>query len=142
MTQISIAPPPGFRDAQIAAYFDAAPAKDRAGLAVLRALIFDCAADLPDVGALCETLRWGQPSYVSARHRVGTPLRLGLTKGGGFAIYAHCQTQVIPAFAAAFPGMDRVDGSRGILFRDVGDIDPNRHGQLVRHALTYHLKPG
>ncbi len=68
MTQISIAPPPGFRDAQIAAYFDAAPAKDRAGLAVLRALIFDCAADLPDVGALCETLRWGS-HLMSARDK-------------------------------------------------------------------------
>lgn len=48
-------PPPGVRSA-----LDACPAAARAAVTALRALIIETAADLPEVGPLTETLKWGQ----------------------------------------------------------------------------------
>ena len=110
----------------------------RAGLLKLRELIFEMAEGLDQVPSLTEDLRWGQPAYITPA-RVGSSLRLGQPKDGGFAIYAHCQTTIISDFAAAYPGWDRFDGNRAVLFRDINEIDPIRHGALIRSALTYHL---
>jgi len=126
--------PPG-----IAAAIAAAPAQAREGLLALRALILSTAAGLPQVGRVEETLKWGQPAYLTPETKSGSTLRIGVPKTGGFAIYAHCRTDIISSFAAAFPGMDRVEGTRALHFHDASEIDPQRHALLIRHALTYHL---
>ena len=110
-----------------------------AGLMELRALIFKTAARLPEVGPIEETLKWGQPAYLTPVTKSGSTLRLGVPKTAKFALFAHCQTDIISRFAATFPGFDRIEGNRAVLFDDVNQIDPARHGLLIRHALTYHL---
>ncbi len=124
---------------EVAAAFDAFPTSAQPGLIRLRALIFDCAAELPQTGGLREELRWGQPAYLTAKRRVGSTLRLGVPKHGGFAIYAHCGTSIIRDFAEAFPGLDKIEGNRAVHFDRADQIDPVRHCHLIRHALTYHL---
>ncbi len=123
---------------EIRAVFDAAPAPERAGMLRLRALIHEVAAGLPQIGELQEVLRWGQPAYVTTK-RAGASLRIGLPKAGGFALYTHCQTSLIADFATAFPNMDKVEGTRAIHFSDSAQVDPARHGMLIRSVLTYHL---
>lgn len=125
---------------RVAAVLDAAPPDLRDGLLALRGLILQTAADLPWIGRVEETLKWGQPAYLTPDTRAASTLRIGLPKSGGFALYAHCQTDIVSSFAAAFPGMDRVEGNRAILFTDAAQVDPQRHALLIRHALTYHLK--
>ena len=125
---------------EVAAAFDAFPDTAKPGLMRLRSLILDCAADLPQIGVLKEELRWGQPASLPATPRIGSTLRLGVPKPGGFAIFAHCGTSIIRDFADAFPGMDRIEGNRAVLFDTADQIDPARHGQLIHHALTYHLR--
>ncbi|CUH64662.1 hypothetical protein TG4357_01420 [Thalassovita gelatinovora] len=132
---------PDFSDAAVKAAFGAFAPEARRGLIGLRQLIFETAADLPEVGTVEETLRWGQPAYLTPVRKSGSTLRLGVPKSGGFALYAHCQTTIISAFAAAFPGQDRIEGNRAVLFEDASQIDPDRHTLLIRHALTYHLRP-
>jgi len=132
-------PDPAFPSPQVAACFDAAPDQARAGMLALRRLIFDCAAQMPEVGRVEEALRWGQPAYLTPETRAGSTLRIAATDEG-FALYAHCQTTIIASFAETFPGLDRVEGKRALHFRDAGEVDPARHGQLVRHALGYHLR--
>ena len=117
----------------------AMPDDVRAGAMHLRDLIFDVAADLPEVGPISEELRWGQPAYLTPTTKAGSTLRLGAAKGGGFAIFAHCQTTIISDFAAAFPATDQIDGNRAVVFQTPGDVDPARHGMLIRAGLTYHL---
>ena len=101
----------------------------RKGVLTLRDLILDL-ADEP----LTEALRWGQPSYIARR---GTPLRLGPHREASFAIFAHCQSNVINTYASQFPGWDRIDGNRAVLFDHVDQIEPERLATLIRHALTY-----
>ncbi|WP_299845968.1 DUF1801 domain-containing protein [uncultured Roseovarius sp.] len=110
----------------------------RSGVLALRALIFQTAGTLPQTGGLQEALRWGQPAYLT-KARAGSTLRLGPHKDARFAIFAHCQSTIIASYAQAFPGWDRIDGNRAVLFDEPSQIEPERLTHLIRHALTYHL---
>jgi hypothetical protein len=115
------------------------PALERDGLLQLRELIFEVADDLPEVPKVTEGLRWGQPAYLTPA-RIGSTIRLGQPKTGGFAIYANCNSTIISDFATAYPNWDVIEGNRAVIFTDAKQIDPIRHGALIRAALTYHLR--
>ena len=114
------------------------PTATRAGVLSLRSLIYDVASTLPQIGQLNETLKWGQPAYLTTK-RAGSTLRLGPHRDASFAIFAHCQSTIITSYAQAFPGWDRLDGNRAVLFDTPDQIEPERLRHLIRHALTYHL---
>ena len=54
-----------FADDAVKARFDGYAAGQRAQLMALRDAVFDVAAGTPGVGRLEETLKWGQPSYLT-----------------------------------------------------------------------------
>ncbi|KIC45211.1 hypothetical protein RA28_12105 [Ruegeria sp. ANG-S4] len=125
-----------FDDPKVAAAFDALPKPARPGAMLLRELIFDTAGSLPRAQPLSEELRWGQPAYLAPK---GSTIRLGGHKSATFALFVHCQSRLMGDFTSAFPGEDRIDGTRAILFDDPAQIDATRHGWLIARALTYHL---
>jgi len=128
-----------FSTPKVADAFAAFPQDARDGLLHLRDLILKTADDLEEVPSVTEDLRWGQPAYLTPPG-IGSTIRLAVPKSGGFGLYAHCQTTIISDFAQAYPGWDRFDGNRGVLFDDPKQIDPVRHGALITSALTYHLR--
>ncbi len=128
-----------FQSDAVAAAFDAAPPRARDGLLALRALIIETANGLPRIGRLEEALRWGQPAYLTPDRKAGTTLRLGVPGTGGFALFVHCRTSLIADYITMFPDQDRIEGARAVLFDHVAQVDPQRHGWLIRRALTYHL---
>ena len=79
-----------FADPAVEAAFGAALEGARAGLLRLREQIFAVAEDTPGTMPLTETLKWGQPAYLTA-NKVGTTLRLGAPKDGGYALYVHAR---------------------------------------------------
>lgn len=125
-----------FEDPVISAAFDALPQDTRTGVLKLRELIFETAQELPKALPLQEALRWGQPAYLAPK---GSTIRLGGHKSARFALFVHCQSRLMGEFTSAFPGEDRVDGNRAILFDSPDQIDKTRHGWLIARALTYHL---
>lgn len=128
-----------FASDQVAAAFDAVAPDARAGLLILRSMIFDAADELPRIGRLEEALRWGQPAYLTPDRKAATTIRLGVPKTGGFAIFVHCATSLIADYSILYKNLDRIEGTRAILFRSPDQIDAGRHGWLIRRALTYHL---
>ena len=118
--------------------FDAVEPDAKTGLIRLRDMIYATAEADPRIAPIAETLKWGQPAYVS---KTGTTLRLGVPKSGGFGLFVHCQSRVIPDYQAMFPDLDRFDGTRGLLFSSPNEIDETRHTWLIQRALTYRLKP-
>ncbi len=128
-----------FQDPQVAAAFAAFPDAERADLLLLRDLIFDVAARTPGVGRIKETLKWGQPAYLTPESKSGTSLRLGMPKTGGFALYVHCQTSLIPNFCALSPGELAYEGNRAIRFETGTDTSDTPITLLIANALTYHL---
>ena len=107
-------------------------------LRALREMIFATAAETPGVGALTETLKWGQPAYLTEQTKSGSTIRLGVPKSGGYAIYAHCHTSIIPDFQAAFPDLT-YEGARGVHF-PAEQLPPEEVAALIRSALTYHQR--
>ena len=105
----------------------------------LRGLIFETAAATPGVGALEETLKWGQPAYLTPETKAGSTLRLGLPKDGGFALYAHCQTTIVSDFRSLFPDAFAYEGNRAVRFDAGGALPREELTLLIRSALTYHL---
>jgi hypothetical protein len=128
-----------FAEKNIADVFDSYPRPLRGGILHLRELIFKVAEGDARIGTLTESLKWGQPSYVPAMPNVGTPIRLGLPKSGGFAAFVHCQTTVVSEFAALFADDFAFDGTRAVLFAPDAEIDEDKVGLLISRALTYHL---
>ncbi len=130
-------------DPSVQAALDALPDHLRPTLLALRDLILETVADLPRTHPLLETLKWGQPSYLPQRPRVGSTIRLGATKDGSHAaLFFHCQTSIISDFRAG-PGADAdlgYDGNRAILLDPARDLPRDLLRLPIRHALTYHLK--
>jgi hypothetical protein len=124
----------------VAQAFAGFPPLERAGLLTLRQLIFDVVARDADIGPLEETLKWGQPAYLTTATKSGTTLRLGLPKTGGFAILCHCQTTVISDFRALFGDDFIYDGNRAVVFSTSDTVPKDKLALLVSAALRYHLK--
>ncbi|MEM9011207.1 MAG: DUF1801 domain-containing protein [Pseudomonadota bacterium] len=130
---------PAFADAEVAAAFAAFSEEVRPGLLSLRRLIFETAATTPGVGRLQETLKWGEPAYLTAESKSGSTLRLGPAKQGGFALYAHCQTTIISDFRALFPDDFHFEGNRAVRFHAAAPLPQEKLRLLIASALTYHL---
>ena len=69
-----------FEDTAVARAFEACPAPARARLLALRELIFRTAAETPGMGGFDETLKWGEPAYLTAASKSGSTIRIGWKK--------------------------------------------------------------
>jgi hypothetical protein len=135
-------PAPPFADPAVASVFDGYAEPARGRLLALRGLIFATAAETPGVGTVVEALRWGQPSYLTPETRSGSTVRIDSIAGDPrrFAVYFHCQTDLVATFRQLYPGRFAFEGNRA-LHLSADDALP---GQELRHcvslALTYHSR--
>ena len=81
-----------------------------------------------------ECLKWGQPSYLTPK---GSTLRLGVSKAGKPAIYAHCQSSIIGDFASQFAADFEIEGNRAVYLDRLEAGDKAKLRLLIRHGLTY-----
>lgn len=128
-------------DPKVEAAFDAFSPVVRKKLMQLRMLIFDVAHKTEGVGQLEETLKWGQPSYLTKQSKSGSTIRLGREKktDGDYAIYFKCQTTLVPTFKERFKNKFRYEGNRAILFNIKDKIPVRELSRCIEMALTYHL---
>lgn len=131
-----------FDNPAVKAVFLSYPEPVRSKLMALRAMIFETAACTPCVGRVEETLKWGQPSYLTPSTRSGSTIRIDQIKDtpGKFGVYFHCQTSLVETFRSQYPDQMRFEGNRCIVF----DADEALPESALRHciamALTYHLR--
>lgn len=115
------------------------PAKLRNTLLALRRLVLDVAASTPGVGPIEETLKWGQPSFLTSESKSGTTIRIDrLSKTDDRpALFVHCQTDLVATFKAIYPETFVYHGKRAIVL----DADRPLPEDALRHcialALTY-----
>ncbi|CAN5444143.1 DUF1801 domain-containing protein [soil metagenome] len=130
-----------FADPAVAAVFAACPAGTRKRLLALRELVFDVAAKTEGVGRLRETLKWGQPSYLTEETKSGTTVRIDrLKKGDGYALYVHCRSGLVPKFRELYPDMFRCEGKRALLFAPDERLPVRALRHCIGLALTHHLR--
>ena len=130
-----------FADAAVEATFDAYPKQLQAKLLALRRLIFDTARTTQGVGALRETLKWGQPSYLTPETKSGSTLRIDQVKSATdqYAVYFHCQTDLVETFRGLYPTELNYGGNRSILLRAADEVPEAALRHCIGLALTYHL---
>jgi hypothetical protein len=131
----------GISDPAVDAVFRAYPKPVRAKLLALRQLIFDTAKSTKGVGALQETLKWGQPSYLTTETKSGSTIRIDRVKSEAnrYAVYFHCQTDLVETFRELYPRELSYGGNRSILLNAEDDIPASALRHCVALALTYHL---
>lgn len=130
-----------FADQKVAEVFKNYPPNIRRSLKTLRELIFDLAAEL-NAGKLEETLKWGQPAYLTVESKSGTTIRIDRVKSNPtqFAIYVHCQTDLIDRFRKLYPDKLKFEGTRAIVFDENDEIPMDEVSEFISAALTYHRK--
>ena len=90
------------------------PAMAREGLLALRSTIFDVAAANPKIGRVEETLKWGQPAYLTPETSSGSTIRLGVPKSAAhdYALFVNCNTDLTRQFAENYPDVFTYEGTR------------------------------
>ena len=126
---------------EVAAVFGSYPNDIKKKLVFLRRLIFDVASRTDGVGELEETLKWGQPSYLTTHSKSGSLVRIDRIKSheGKYAMYFHCQTTLVDTFKEMYQGLFEFGGNRSIVFSVKDKVPVDELGHCVSMALTYHL---
>ncbi len=134
---MSTKPPP-----HVASVFAAYPPEIRKRILKLRELIFDVATRTQGVGALEESLKWGEPAYITATSKSGSTIRVAWKKAKPtqYAMYFNCQTTLVDSFKTMFPDVFRFEGNRALVFEEHDDVPLEALRIYVEMALTYHAK--
>lgn len=95
-----------------------------------------------EIGGLTEALKWGQPSWLPAKPRIGSTLRCGwhASDPERFSLYLHCQTTLVETMRTLYPTAFDYDGQRALRMSlaNPAPMDAMEHCALL--TLTYHRK--
>ena len=125
----------------IAAKFAAYPQPARVRLLRLRELVFSTALR-ENVGALEETLKWGEPAYCTNETKAGSTIRMDWKpkKPEQVALYFNCQTDLVESFRALFPAAFCYEGNRAIVLSLRIPLNEKPLVECIAYALTYHRR--
>jgi hypothetical protein len=119
--------------------FNSYPKPIRQKLMSLRQLVLDTASESEEVGALEETLKWGEPSYLT---KSGSTIRMGWKKStpDQYALYFHCKTKLIDTFKELYGDKLKFEGNRAIVFHQNDEIPIDEVKHCIFLSLTYHCR--
>ncbi len=127
-------------NSEIAAVFSSYPKKINSKLMFLRQLIFETAAAIEGIGKIEETLKWGEPSYLTPESKSGSTIRIAWKESQKeqYSIFFKCTANLVPAFKEKFPLSFNFGGNRSIDFNLNDDVPVRELKQCIALALTYH----
>lgn len=128
-----------FANAQVKAKFMAYPPKVRKRMLDLRELILRTAQATDGVGEIEETLKWGEPAYVT-RNNQGSTVRIDWKPKHPerYAMYFNCNTRLVETFRTLFPDDFSFEGNRALVFGLDEVIPEDSLSFCVAASLTYH----
>jgi Domain of unknown function (DU1801) len=130
-----------FQNPQVAAHFAAYPSGVQKKMLALRELVLEVAAQSPEIGALQETLKWGEPAYLTPQSKSGSTLRMDWKPKAPekIALYFNCQTTLVETFRSLFPNDFEFEGQRALLMPWRQPLSKQELRLCIHAALTYHL---
>jgi hypothetical protein len=131
-----------FGNASVERVFAGYPDRVRGSMLELRELVFQAAASTEGVGPIEETLKWGEPAYVTSATKSGSTVRMDWkpSKPEQFALYFHCQTNLVETFRTLFPHDFEFQGNRALVFKVGERIPKDAVAFCISASLTYHLR--
>ena len=126
-----------FDNPTVEAVFANYPAEMNKKMMALRQLILDTASETEGVAKLEETLKWGEPSYIT---KGGSTIRIDWkpSNPNEYAMYFNCQSKLIDTFKELYHDTLAFDGNRAIVLNVGVAIPTNELKHCVSLALTYH----
>ncbi len=124
----------------VSAVYETYPATARSLLLSIRKLVFETAALLPEAGALTETLKWGEPSYLTEATRSGTTLRLAWSqkRPDAISLFVNCQTSLVETWREQYGETLELVGNREIRLPLAAPLPIEALAHCIAMALTYH----
>lgn len=103
----------------------------------LRKLVLETAETLEGLDILEETLKWGEPSYLT-KH--GSTLRVDWKPKtpSQYAVYFKCTSKLVETFRIIYKDVFEFEGNRAIVFQLNTKIPETELKQCIQLALTYH----
>lgn len=103
----------------------------------LRKLVIETAKEIEGITKLEETLKWGEPSYLT---KTGSTIRMDWKskKPDQYAMYFKCTTRLVETFKLIFKDKFTYEGNRAIVFRIEEKIPKEELKYCIEAALTYH----
>ncbi len=131
-----------FENIAVANVFESYPPPMRKKLMALRRLIFQTAAATNGVGKIEETLKWGEPAYVTSETKSGSPVRIAWKSSAPaqYAMYFQCQTTLVDTFKTLFPTELNYVGNRAIILHASDVVPTDALAFCIAAALTYHQR--
>lgn len=126
-------------DPRAQAKFDAYPENIRPKMLKLRRLILEVADEIENLTEVEETLKWGEPSYLTKK---GSTLRMDWKSKtpNQYAMYFKCTSKLVPTFKTLFPTQFTYEGNRAIIFDLEEKIAEEELKACILAALTYHSR--
>jgi hypothetical protein len=117
--------------------FESYPGFVRKRMYELRNLVIQAASDVDGLEKLEETLKWGEPSYITKN---GSTIRMNWkeSKPDEYAMYFHCQTKLVDTFKELYRDKFKFEGNRAIVFSCNEKIAENELKHCISIALNYH----
>ena len=118
------------------------PTPAKTAFRAIRDILFRAAADQPAVGALTETLKWGEPAYLTAASKSGTTVRLAWKPAtpAHLSVLLHCRTTLIGELRDIYPHTFIYQGTRAALVRLDAPLPLAPLDHLARMAQMYHRR--
>lgn len=112
----------------------------RVKLLALRELVFETAATAEGVGDIEETLKWGEPAYVT-KNKSGSTVRMDWKQQHPhqYAMYFNCQTTLLETFQTIFPTDFKFDRNRALVFSLEEEVPRDCLAMCIAASFTYHL---
>lgn len=122
---------------EVEAIFNNYPDSVREKLLSLRRLIIESANESKGINKLEETLKWGEPSYLT---KIGSTIRIDWKekKPEQYAIYFKCTTKLVPTFKTVYPELFKYEDNRAIIFQLNDVIPEDELKKCIATALSYH----
>jgi len=113
------------------------PDSVRSKMFELRELIIETAEEIDGLTNLEETLKWGEPSYIT-KH--GSTLRMDWKSKAPdqYAMYFKCTSRLVETFRAVFKNDFEFEGNRAIVFQLKDRIPKKELKECIKATLTYH----
>ncbi|MEL6534122.1 MAG: DUF1801 domain-containing protein [Bacteroidota bacterium] len=122
---------------EVALVIDKYPDAVQAKLDELRALVLEAAEELEEVSKVEETLKWGEPSFLT-KH--GSTIRMDWKEKtpDQYALYFQCTSLLVPSFRAAFPEVFKFEGNRAVVFGMDEELPREPLKKCIQAGLRYH----
>ncbi|MGC1204632.1 MAG: DUF1801 domain-containing protein [Flavobacteriaceae bacterium] len=117
--------------------FNAYPKHVKPQLLYLRELVLEEAKKVNGLEKLEETLKWGEPSYVT-KH--GSTLRMDWKSKSPnqYAMYFQCSSRLVSTFKIIYKNEFNFEGNRAIVFKLNDKVAETELKRCILLALTYH----